>query len=132
MFKKILVMICALSGATVMTAETYPWLSFKMADATEISVVAADLEIRYADNLLHLSSASVNQTLPVDQILSMSFSSTATGLGETLASDSPEAEYFTLDGVAAGHFATPDEARAALPSGIYVAKSASATIKVVF
>ena len=113
-------------------AAEYQWLTFRMSDNTEMSVAADNLSIDYCDANLHLKSATVDQTIPVAQIKTMRFTSSAAGINDVNI-DRPEvADYFTAGGVKVGRFASVEEARNNLPSGVYVGKSEVKTFKVIF
>lgn len=132
-------LISALSVAALMvspgmmSAEEYPWLTFRLTDSTELSVAAEGLVMNYADGRLTLSSDLVDQSMEVTSIRSMRFTTYATvgieGVDEAAYST---AEYFTPAGVSVGSFASVNDARHALPSGIYVARGTSSTFKVIF
>ena len=107
----------------------YPWLTFRMADDTEISVAAENLNMKYLDGYLHLSSSNENRTIPVEQIKSMKFTSHSSGIKEIEDMES-DADYYNLSGICVGRFSSVKEARKALTSGIYIVKSERKTFKV--
>ena len=80
-FKCILIAV-GLLASTEIYALDFPWLSFKMNDATEITVAADNLTMNYSDGDLMLTSASVSETLPVADIASMSFTTQQNGVDE--------------------------------------------------
>lgn len=110
----------------------FPWLTFKMTDSSELSVAADGLTISCADCVLLLNSDKVNQSLPLNQIQSMRFTSEHVSLHEISSAMTCPAEYYTVQGTAAGRFESIDQARAALPSGVYIGKSESGNFKVIF
>lgn len=110
----------------------YPWLTFKMADGSELSVASEGLAINYLDGYLQLKSATEDQSLSCEEINSMKFTTVPASVEGISNILSYEAEYFDLSGKKVGKFATVDEARNALPSGIYIAKSKDNSIKLIF
>lgn len=129
---KYLLLAGCLGFSAQLWALDFPWLSFKMKDASEITVAADNLVMNYSAGNLLLTSGSVNETLSIANIASMSFTANPSQVEEINASLSEAATYYSLDGSKAGEFASADDARRALPSGIYVAKTASKSFKVIF
>ncbi len=115
-----------------MRAEDFRWLTFSLADGSDVAVAAENLDMTYSEGVLSLTSPSVNTTFQIENIKSMRFTSDASGI-TTLQSDlAGKAEYFTVAGVSAGVFESIDDARCALPSGVYVAVSGDKCVKVIF
>lgn len=130
---KRILMGAALLLPIITFAGEYPWLTFSMADGTEMSVAADNLAINYDGGSLVLKSATVDQTIPVAQVESMQFTQQAAGLAGIMAGDQHgDVVYYTVSGVNAGAFASVDDARASLPSGVYVVKGSVKTVKVIF
>lgn len=124
-------MIAAALALPIMAlAADYPWLTFRMADDTQFSVPAESLSMNYSDGNLHLTSMTVDKTIPVDQIKSMQFTSEASGVNEVNENQTKAGEYYNLAGTRVGRFATIDEARKSLPSGVYIVKNELKTFKV--
>lgn len=113
-------------------AADYPWLTFKLADNSELSVASDNLEISYSDGNLTLSSPTVNQIIPVATIKSMQFTSQSSSVGDVAIAASGLSDYYSITGVKVGRFASVEEARKALPSGVYIRKSKDKTYKVIF
>lgn len=111
-------------------AEALPWLTFRMADDTELSVAAENLTINYKDGNLILSSSVVDKSLPASQIKSMRFTSTSAGINEVIDINSTAGDYYNLSGIKVGRFSSTDDARKILPSGIYIVKNDEKTFKV--
>lgn len=124
--------LAALASPAMAAPADYPWLTFRMADGTELSVAAEGLAINYADGNLLLKSATVDQTLASEQVASMRFTTSSAAVDGITDIISAEAEYFDLSGKKAGHFASSDEARKALPSGTYIVRGKEKTIKLIF
>ncbi|MDE6479456.1 MAG: hypothetical protein K2L45_04235 [Muribaculaceae bacterium] len=129
-FKYLLLAAGFLSSSAIYALD-FPWLSFKMKDASEITVAADNLTMNYSDGKLLLTSSSVNEALPVADISSMIFTEQA-GLDEINADLSEHASYYALGGTKVGEFSSVDDARRALPSGIYIARTASKSFKIIF
>ncbi|MDE7096538.1 MAG: hypothetical protein K2O47_03500, partial [Muribaculaceae bacterium] len=106
-----------------------PWLTFKMTDDTELSVASDNLTINYEDGYLHLLSTSAEQSIPVDQIKSMKFTQSPAAVINVTDSISGNAYYYNLSGIMVGHFSSVEDARKALPSGMYIVKTDSKTFK---
>lgn len=119
-------------GIFRMNAADYPWLTFTLADNTEVSVASDNLQMDYADGILHLSSPAVNETFDVSSLESMRFSSVATGIDDVKVSEDGLLDMFSMSGVRVGQFASLNEAKVSLPSGIYTVKGKNKTIKVIF
>lgn len=127
-----LIVTACLASPTMMSAVEYPWLTFRMADSSEVSVAADGLVMNYADGRLTLSSDRVDRSMDVADIRSMRFTSESVGISGISEAVSSVAEYFTADGISVGVFDSVDEARHALPSGVYVARGTFSTFKVIF
>ena len=130
-FKCILLAV-GLLASTEIYALDFPWLSFKMKDASEITVAADNLTMNYSDGDLVLTSASVSETLPVADIASMTFTNQQDGVDEINSVLSEKASYYTSGGVRAGEFKSVDDARRSLPSGIYIVRTGSKSFKIIF
>lgn len=114
-------------------AAEYQWLTFRMADNSEISVAAENLEINYGGQKLHLKSATVDQTIAVDGIKSMRFTDTPAAIDAPQgAAQVAAGDYYTAAGVKAGSFGSVEEARRSLPSGVYIVKKGDKTVKLIF
>lgn len=114
----------------VAVAVDFPWLTFSLSDNTEMSVPSGNLFMSYKDGILLLSSDGLNESIPVENIKSMKFSTTSSGVNDILDNHNAEAEYYNLSGIKVGKFNSIDEARKALPAGIYIAKGKVKTFKV--
>lgn len=113
-------------------AADYQWLTFRMADNSEVSVAADNLSINYSDANLYLKSATVDLTISVDQIKTMRFTSSEAGIDDVNINLPFKADYYTVSGVKVGRFTSIEEARKNLPSGIYIAKNETKIFKVIF
>lgn len=113
-------------------ASDFPWLTFLMSDNTELSVASDNLEINYSEGNLQLTSSVVNQSIPVDKIKTMRFTMLSSAIDDVIDNTTCPADYYTVSGIKVGRFESPDEARQALPSGIYIGKSELKTYKIIF
>ncbi|MDE6337840.1 MAG: hypothetical protein K2L34_14855 [Muribaculaceae bacterium] len=68
----------------------------------------------------------------MSEIKTMQFTSFSAGVEGVYDFQSVEADYYTLSGNNVGRYKTLDEARKALPSGVYVRKGSGNTCKVIF
>lgn len=125
----VLILIISSFGVSVMNAADYKWLTFTLADDTEISVASDNLRLSYSDGSLQLTSLSVNKTLPVASLKSMRFTSSSSGIQEIESSGN--LEVYTLQGVKLGEYTKLDEVRNVLPAGIYVVKSEKQIVKII-
>ena len=113
------------------SATDLPWLNFRLADDSEVTVASDNLKITYSDGELHLQSSTIDRILKVADLRSMYFSETSAA--ETISADPESAlTFYTTDGVEVGHFPDFEAAKKSLPSGLYIARGASKTIKVIF
>ncbi len=110
----------------------YPWLTFRMADGTEMSIASEGLAINYSDGYLQLKSSTVDQSISCQEVKSMKFTTSPAAVDGISDISSSEAEYFDISGKNMGVFATVDDARKALPSGTYIVRSKDKTIKLIF
>lgn len=117
---------------TSIYALDFPWLSFKMKDASEITVAADNLTMNYSDGNLLLTSPTVSETLPVADITSMVFTNREAGIDEINVALSENGYYYTLDGVKVGEFTSVDDGRRSLPSGMYIVRTESKSFKIIF
>ncbi len=127
---KLAIIIASLAFPASAIAADLPWLTFRMADGTELSVAADNLSINYKDGNLILSSSTVEKILSVDQINSMRFTASSAGVEDVTDIQPAAGEYYDLSGIKVGRFSSVDEAREALPSGVYVVRSGEVTFKV--
>lgn len=123
------ILAAAMTLPVMSMAADYPWLTFRMADDTEISVSADNLAMNYKDGYLQLNSSSVDKAIPVDQIKSMKFTSYSAGIQDIIDAQA-DGEYYNLSGICVGRYSSVENARKALPSGIYIVKSEKKTFKV--
>lgn len=113
-------------------ATNYPWLTFTLTDNTELSVPSENLQLTYAGGELKLTSASVDQTLPLQLLKSMRFESEQSGLEDRKAEANTPVTVFNSLGGNIGVFASIDEAVNSLPHGVYIISSGRSTKKVMF
>lgn len=130
-FKRLILAAC-MTASGVSFAADYGWLTFRLADDTELSVASENLSIDYIDDALHLKSATVDETLPVAQIKTMRFTEAPAGITDTAADVSEKAVFYNVSGANAGIFPSVEAGRLNLPSGIYIVKSGDKTFKIIF
>lgn len=130
---KKLVAGCLLMVPAMLAAEDYPWLTFTLADDSAISVPSELLTIDYQEGKLKLSSPSVSREIPLNEVKSMKFTPSESGILEVAGVSQEDAvELFTVGGISAGKFRSMEQARHTLPSGIYLVKSGNKSLKVIF
>lgn len=121
-----------MSAVSLVQADTFEWLTFTLADGSEVAVAAENLLINYGDGVLNLSSPSVNTSFEIANLRSMRFTSDASGIFITESGLAGIAEYFTVAGVSAGFFESADDARSTLPGGVYIVRRDNKSWKVLF
>lgn len=125
--------MCLLTVPAVLSAEVYPWLTFRMSDNTEISVPSQNLKIDYSDRVLHVSTSTVTTDISIDKVKSMQFTSSSSAIDNVLNDGEDGAmEFFNVSGVKAGSFGSLEEARKSLPSGVYIIKNGEKSRKAIF
>ena len=130
---KNLLTVCLLTVPAVLSAEVYPWLTFRMSDNTEISVPSPNLKIDYNDRVLHVSTPAVTTDISIDKVKSMQFTSSSSAVDKISdGSESGAMEFFNVSGVKTGSFGSLEEARKALPSGVYIIKNGEKSRKAIF
>lgn len=130
---KNLLTMCLLTVPAVLSAEVYPWLTFRMSDNTEISVPSQNLKIDYSDRVLHVSTSTVTTDISIDKVKSMQFTSSSSAIDNVLNDGEDGAmEFFNVSGVKAGSFGSLEEARKSLPSGVYIIKNGEKSRKAIF
>lgn len=130
---KFFLMMFAIFSPAFMRAGEYSRLTFTLVDNTELSVVSENLSINYSNGELYLTSNTVDQVIPVENIRSMKFTNLTSDI-DNLAEEKAigEKDFFTISGNKVGTFGSIDEAREKLPSGIYLISDGSNTLKVIF
>lgn len=126
-------MMFAIFSPAFMRAGEYSRLTFTLVDNTELSVASENLSINYSNGELYLTSNTVDQVIPVENIRSMKFTNLTSDI-DNLAEEKAigEKDFFTISGSKVGTFGSIDEAREKLPSGIYLISDGSNTLKVIF
>lgn len=128
-----LLIVGALALPLTCFAGEFPWLTFRMADDSELSVAADNLTITYNNRVLQLKSATVDREIPVDEVRAMQFTSSAAGLSD-ISGDlrTGAVEFYDMSGKTAGVYGSVDEARGSLPSGVYIVKADDKSFKIIF
>lgn len=130
--KKLSALLALALLPAALSAASYRWLNFSMTDGSLLSVAAENLNMNYVDGSLLLSSETVNEKLVVSSLASMYFSDDKTSVDELLPAEKEISEVYSPNGMKLGQFRDKDEARAKLPSGIYIIRQGSQTTKVIF
>lgn len=109
------------------------WLTFRLKDNSEISVASQNLNIDYNNGVLLLSSPSVNQTLSINNVKSMRFTTSSAGINEVIGDfASGEIEFYNIGGALVGKFSSIENARKTLPAGIYIINNGEKSLKIIF
>lgn len=126
-------------GAGTAFCATPDWLVLSMKNGESVTVNAAGVEMHYANGALVLSSPVVQQSLDVDNLVSMRFTDLASHVEMSVGHDSTTYEVVDIQGQSYGNYTSIAEMRDVLPGGIYIvkvctqygAKSGSSTFKVI-
>lgn len=116
-----------LSGVTA-HADTYPYLTFRQADGTLVSMAASSLTMTFADGKLVATNGSESREMTLANLTSMFFTDTpaATGINGAAVTDADgEVEAYSLQGVSVGKFSTLKTLKESLPAGVYIVKAAN-------
>lgn len=120
-------LLCYAQGAV-----DYPWLTFTLTDNSEVSVPSENLQLTYAAGNLQLTSATVDQTLPLSSLKSMRFESEQVGIEGVEADANSSVDVFNLKGVKIGVFTSIEGAVSSLPHGAYIIRAGKTSKKVMF
>lgn len=137
MKKRVVVICCTcLSAMSTMQADTYPYLLFKKADGTAVSVASASVEMTVSDGNLVVSDGVTMQTICLADLKSMAFSADgATAIEGTLSDVSSGSDdkvsIYTTSGVHVGDYGQLSEFTVVASKGVYVVKSKNKTYKTV-
>jgi hypothetical protein len=125
MKKRLMFIICACLSGLMAHAEDYPYLTFRQADGTLVSIPASSLAMTFVDGKLVATYGTESRTLTVAELESMYFSKTdATGIKKTVATDANgQVEGFTLQGVSLGKFDNLQSLKKKVPAGVYIVKA---------
>lgn len=130
---KTLLFAMMVMGPLMAMASGESWLTFRLKDNSEISVASQNLNIDYSNGVLLLSSPSVNQTLSINNVKSMRFTTSSAGINEVIGDfASGEIEFYNIGGALVGKFSSIDEAKENLPSGIYIINNGEKSLKIIF
>ena len=108
-----------------------PYLAFETTDGEVLSVAVEGLTLTLDDaTLTATDSEGAAYTFALSSLSKMYFTDEITGI-QPLASTSQEAvEAYTTHGIYLGKYSNVIKARSALPSGIYILKGKSFTLKI--
>lgn len=130
--KFIRLLLLGISASSVMpvAAQDYAFISLKGKDGVEYLVAADGFQLDYSDGRVVVTGTGVAENTPLTLSLSdlelMRFANSSASADLTPVDILPAGiEVFSLAGIRIGSFASSDEARAALPSGYYILKTAS-------
>lgn len=122
--------LCAMGNMAA--ASGYPWLTFTLSDGSEVSAASENVTLVYSDGTLRVTGAAVEKIFELSTLKSMRFASTPAGIDQASVANGGRVRLTTMQGVSAGTYASLEEARRALPSGIYAATTDKGTFKVIF
>lgn len=110
----------------------YPWLTFTLADNSEVSVPSDNLQLTYSEGVLQLKSTSVDQTLQLASLKSMRFEAFQSGIADIESNVATPIVVFNLNGMEIGTFHSVEGAVKNLPHGAYILRTGENSKKVMF
>lgn len=126
-----LLSIVALAATATCHAYDYPYLTFQSQDGTEHSMAVESLVLTVADGQLTLTNDETTLVLTLNDLAKMFFADSPTGIVDVESNAVQGAvDVYSLSGQRVGRFASADEAKTTLGSGVYVVKSKSVTQKI--
>ena len=129
--KRTVFILFTLLGVATTQADDYPYLTFQTSDGTEQSIASSALVFTFADGKLKATNGINSLEIALTDLNKMYFNTEATGIEETtIREKEEEVEAFSLAGIPMGKYENIEQARHALPKGIYVVKGASKTLKI--
>lgn len=129
--KKLFLTPLFLLGVATVQADDYPYLTFQTSDGAEVSVESSSLVITFENGKMMATSGGNSINLTLSDLAKMYFSAEATGIESTSTEPLKGAvEAFSLSGISLGKYENIEQARQALPKGIYVVKSQNNTRKI--
>ena len=129
--KKYLLSCAGVALAMSAAAAEYPALAFELADGTVRSVSAANLSMTFAGGNLVADHAAGRLEIPVADLRKFYFTGGQASVAD-VALDADEAvEVYSATGMRMGRYSSEADAKADLPAGLYVMKSASRIFKTV-
>lgn len=113
-------------------AQDYSYMAFQKADGSKITVGVENLNMTFADGLLHVESDSGTQDIPVSELSMMFFTNDApTVIAETENVASHAKQVYSISGTFVGTFDTDSAVRQSCGKGVYLIKDNGKTSKVV-
>ncbi len=113
-------------------AQDYSYMAFQKADGSKIAVGVENLNMTFADGLLHVESDSGTQDIPVSELSMMFFTNDApTAIAETENVASHAKQVYSISGTFVGTFDTDSAVRQSCGKGVYLIKDNGKTSKVV-
>lgn len=123
--------MAAMAVGMTASADVYPYLSFETSDGEVVSVGVENLQMTFADGKLTVSAADGTKEFTVADLSRMFFATSATTAIKEISvvGDLPKAVY-SLSGMFLGNYASTDDIREALGSGVYIMKDNNNTTKI--
>lgn len=124
--------LMVLTGMAAAQADSYayPSLTLQTTDGTNCFLSTEALVITFADGQLVATNNDGTQSFDIASLSKMFFAEETTGIDESATASDGTVEAYTLGGVLMGRFASCDEAKTSLRSGVYVMKSKNQTKKI--
>lgn len=125
--KQLITLLIAASLSLIAGADTA--MTFKTIDGKAHTLAISGLTISFADNTLTASNTKTTISLPLEQMASMSFSETTSGITDINGGDSTcePAAVFTISGISMGKFPSVIDAVNAIPPGNYLIQLSDGT-----
>lgn len=129
MRKAVLTLLIAVT-ALAARAYDYPYLAFETTGGEVTTVAVESLSLAIADGSLVATNAEGTHTFALSELSSMRFCVSPTSVAATDIDFNSEVQVVSVSGIEFGRFANIDEARKALPAGVYLMKSNKQTLKI--
>lgn len=113
---------------TAMADDGASQMVFQFQDGVQQSIAAENLMMRITDGAIVADNGVMSLNIPLASLQQFYFSDNS-GIGAILQ-DHTDWSIYNLEGKAMGRFSALSGCQGQLPAGIYVAKSAAATIKI--
>lgn len=112
-------------------AAEYLEMAFELADGTVKSVSAASLAMTFVGGNMVAENAAGRLEIPVSELRRFYFTGAQSSVAEVGMVADEAVEVYSVTGMSMGRYSSEADARADLPAGLYVIKSASRIFKTV-
>lgn len=128
--KKLLLTVCAALASFIIMASETDLMIFEMHDGSKQSIFSTNLTMTFADGLLNATDGTQSLSIPLNTVRAFYFGSQS-GVGSVSIPENQAIEAYSVAGVHQGTFKSLQDAKAALPTGLFILKAGHETNKVV-